>query len=48
MYLRLDETTFTKLLLYGDNRYGYKTNKSVILASISLIHSSKCFGGQLM
>ena len=46
--LRLDETTFTKLLLYGDNRYGYKRSKSVILASINFIHSSKCFGGQLM
>ena len=46
--LTLDEKSLTKLLLYGDDRYDCKTNKSIILASINFIHSSKCFDGQLM
>ena len=46
--LTLDEKSFTKLLLYGDGRYDSKTNKSIILASINFIYSSKRFDGQLM
>ena len=46
--LTLDEISFTKLLLYGDDRYDSKTNKSTILVSINLIYSSKRFDGQLM
>ena len=46
--LALDEKFFTKLLLYGDCRYNSKTNKSIILASINFIYSSKRFDGQLM
>ena len=46
--LTLDEKRLTKLLLYGDDRYDCKTNKSIILASINFIHSSKRFDGQLM
>ena len=41
--LTLDEKSLTKLLLYGDDRYDCKTNKSIILASINFIHSSKRF-----
>ena len=44
---RLDEKSFTKFLLYGDGRYNSKTNKSIILASIKFIYSSKRFDGQL-
>ena len=45
----LDEKSFSKLLLvYGDGRYDSKTNKSIKLASINFIHSSKRFDGQLM
>ena len=44
---RLDEKSFTKFLLYGDGRYDSKTNKSIILASIKFIYSSKRFDGQL-
>ena len=44
---RLDEKSFTKFLLYGDGRYDSKTNKSMILASIKFIYSSKRFDGQL-
>ena len=44
---RLDEKSFTKFLLYGDGRYDSKTNKSIILASIKYIYSSKRFDGQL-
>ena len=46
--LTLDEKSLMKLLLYGDNRYDSKTNKSIILASINFIYSSKRFDGQLM
>ena len=46
--LTLDEKSLTKLLLYGDDRYDYKTNKSVILASINFIHYSRRFDVQLM
>ena len=46
--LTLDEKSFTKLLLYGDDRYDSKTNKTIILASINFIYSSKRFEGQLM
>ena len=46
--LTLDEKPLMKLLLYGDDRYDCKTNKSIILASINLIHSSRRFDGQLM
>ena len=46
--LTLDETSFTKLLLYGDSRYGNKTNKSIVLASVNFIYSSERFDGQLM
>ena len=38
--LRLDEKSLTKLLLYGDDRYDSKTNKSKILASIKFIYPS--------
>ena len=44
---RLDEKSFTKFLLYGDGRYDSKTSKSIILASIKFIYSSKRFDGQL-
>ena len=43
-----DEKSFTKLLLYGDERYDSKTNESITLASINFIYSSKCFDGQLI
>ena len=46
--LTLDEMSLTKLLLYGDDRYNCKTNKSITLASINLIYSSESFDGQLM
>ena len=46
--LTIDENSLTKLLLYGNDRYDCKTNKSIISASINFIHSSKRFGGQLM
>ena len=46
--LTLDGKSFMKLLLYGDDRYDTKTNKSIILASINFINSSKRFNGQLM
>ena len=46
--LTLDEKSFTKLDLYGHGRYDSKTNKSIILASINFIYSSKRFDGQLM
>ena len=46
--LTLDEKSLTKLLLYGDGRYDSKTNKSLILASINFIYSSKSFDGQLI
>ena len=46
--LTLDEKSLTKLLLYGDDRNNCKTNKSLILASINFIHSSRRFDGQLM
>ena len=46
--LTLDEKSFTKLLMYGDGRYDSKTNKSIILASINFIYSSKRFDGQLL
>ena len=46
--LTLDEKSFTKLLLYENGRYDSKTNKSIILASINLIYSSKRVDGQLM
>ena len=46
--LTLDEKSFMKLLLYGDDRYDSKTNKSIIVASINLIYSNNCFDGQLM
>ena len=45
--LTLDDKSFMKLVLYGDGRYDSKTNKSIILASINFIYSSKCFDGQL-
>ena len=44
---RLDEKSFTKFLLYGDGSYNSKTNKSIKLASIKFIYSSKRFDGQL-
>ena len=44
----LDEKSFTKLFLYGDGKYDSKTNKTIILASINFISSSKRFDGQLM
>ena len=46
--LTLDDKSFMKLLLYGDGRYDSKTNKSIILASINFMYSSKRFDGQLM
>ena len=46
--LTLDEKSLTKLLLCGDGRYDSKKNKSLILASINFIYSSKRFDGQLM
>ena len=46
--LTLDEKFFTKLLVYGDSRFDSKTNKSIILASVKFIYSSKGFDGQLM
>ena len=46
--LTLDEKSFTKLLLYGDGRYARKPKKSIILAFINFIYSSKRFDGQLM
>ena len=46
--LTLDEKSFTKLLLYGDDKYNSKTNKSIMLASINFIYSSKRFDGQSM
>ena len=46
--ITLDEKSFRKLLLYGCGRHDSKTNKSIILASINSIYSSKCFDGQLM
>ena len=46
--LTLDENSLTKLLLYGDDRYDCKSKKSIILASINFIHSSKRSDGQLM
>ena len=46
--LTLDEKSFTKLLLYENGRYDSKTNKSIILASINFIYSSKRVDGQLM
>ena len=46
--LTLDEKSFSKLLLYGDGRNGCKTNKSIILASINFIYSSKRFYEELM
>ena len=46
--LTLDEKSLMKLLLYGNDRYDCKTNKSIILASINFIRSSKRFDGQLM
>ena len=46
--LRLDGKSLTKLLLYGDGRYDSKTNKSIILASMNFIYSSKCFDRELM
>ena len=46
--LTLDKKSFTKLLLHGDGRYDCKTNKSITLAFINLIYSSKSFDGQLM
>ena len=46
--LRLDEKSFTKLLLYRDGRYQSKTNKSIMLASINFIYFSKRFDGQFM
>ena len=45
--LTLDDKSFMKLVLYGDGRYDSKTNKSIILASINFIYSSKRFDGQL-
>ena len=46
--LKLDEKSFTKMLLYGDVRYDKKTNRSIILASINFIYSRKRVDGQLM
>ena len=46
--LTIDEKSLTKLLPYGDDRYDSKTYKSIILASIKFIYSSKCFDGHLM
>ena len=43
--LTLDENSFTKLLLYGDGRYGSKTNTSIILASVNFIYSSERVDG---
>ena len=45
--LTLDDKSFMKLVLYGDGRYDSKANKSIILASINFIYSSKRFDGQL-
>ena len=36
------------IYVYGDGRYDSKTNKSIILASINFVYSSKGFDGQLM
>ena len=44
----LDEKSLMKLLQYGNDRYDCKTNKSIILASINFIRSSKRFDAQLM
>ena len=38
--LTLDEKSFMKLFLYGDDRYDRKTNESIILASIRFIYPS--------
>ena len=38
--LTLDEKSFMKLFLYGDDRYDRKTNESIILASIKFIYPS--------
>ena len=46
--LTLDEKSFTKLFLYGDDRYGSKINESIIIASINFIYSSIRVDGQLM
>ena len=46
--LTLDEKSFTKLLLYRDGRYDIKISKSIMLASVKFIYSSKRFDGQLM
>ena len=46
--LTLDEKSLTKLVLYGDGRCDSKKTKSLILASINFIYSSKRFDGQLM
>ena len=46
--LTLDEKYLAKLLLYGDDRYDCKPNKSIILASINFIHSGKSFDEHLM
>ena len=46
--LTLDEQSFTKLFLYGDGRYDNKRMKSMILACINFIYSSKRFDGQFM
>ena len=45
--LTLNEKSFTKLLLDEDDRYDSETNKSIILASIKFIYSSKRFDRQL-
>ena len=45
--LTLDEKSFTKLLLYREGTYDSKTNKSITLAFINFIYSSKRFDGQL-
>ena len=46
--LTLDEKSLTKLVLYGDGRCDSKKTKSLILASINFIYSSKRFDGQLL
>ena len=46
--LTRNEKSLPKLLLYGDSRYGSKSIKSITLASINFIYSSKRFDGQLM
>ena len=46
--LKLDEITLTKLLLYGDSKYGNKINKKMLLASINFVLSTKRFEDQLM